>query len=167
MIWRPTTLVIAAGAIFWKVEAWRRERGRVKRERIRGREVFMRGRGSFSFFVDRSLLWLAAKRCSSASHQSTLAVHLCSHSLLKCFKDIRGSRLERGASMKRCQGRREREEKLACSFFLLVVALFFFDSFLFSLFFRKLTRNDRGSSGLARTASLTAASTCLLRDGKG
>lgn len=26
MIWRPTTLVIAAGAIFWKVDAWGGER---------------------------------------------------------------------------------------------------------------------------------------------
>jgi hypothetical protein len=40
MIWRPTTLVIAAGAIFWKVDAWGgRERGgrwfrRKRRERV-------------------------------------------------------------------------------------------------------------------------------------
>jgi hypothetical protein len=35
MIWRPTTLVIAAGAIFWKVEACKKEEEVGKEERIK------------------------------------------------------------------------------------------------------------------------------------
>lgn len=50
MIWRPTTLVIAAGAIFWKVEAWRSEVVLRKREKesVRGRAFVLFAREFFS-----------------------------------------------------------------------------------------------------------------------
>ena len=60
---------------------------------------------------------------------------------------------------------RERKKEKERNLFLVLFFLALFSPFAMSLFFvaQKLTRKDRGSSGLARTASLTAASTCCSR----
>ena len=126
--------------------------------------VFMRGRGLLSFSFDRSSL--ASRQVAVLSLCRIIQRQrpaLLAFSYLKCLEDfvnlrIKGPELE---TLERPNARkRERERSISPS------SPFFFESpFASSSFFgtSKLTRNDRGSSGLARTASLTAASTCLSR----